>query len=258
MAIITLTTDLGTRDHYVGALKGALLSAIPEANIVDITHDIEPFNILHAAFVFRNCYYDFPEGTIHLIAVNLFYAPDADTVIVQQEGHSFVAADNGLFGLVWDEGQPQRIYRVLPEKPGLSSVSGAHGAFVQAARHLASGDLSPIAEKITAYRISRMTRPLVSEQYIRGSIVYFDRFGNAVVNIQKGDFERVANGRRFTIAFKRYADIDHISRNYASVDESEKLCFFNASGYLEIAINKGNVKQLLNLSYNDTVQIDFH
>ena len=99
MQIITLTTDLGMRDHYVGAIKGALLSAIPDANIVDISHDIESFNILHAAFVLKNCYAQFPMGTIHMVGVNAFHDSDTRILIVQQQGYYFIGVDNGFFGL---------------------------------------------------------------------------------------------------------------------------------------------------------------
>lgn len=254
MPIITLTTDLGTRDHYAGSVKGALISAIPDATIIDITHDIEPFNTLHAAHVLRNCYRDFPVGTIHLIGVNAFHDAVTATLVVQHQGCWFVAPDNGFFGLIWEEESPSSIF-LLKE---YESIFPMRDEFVRAASHIISGTVEQIAVKATTYRMSRMTKPLISEQYLRGSIVYFDRFGNAITNIQKKDFNAMVKGRNFTVAFKRYADVESLSLNYASVDESEKMCFFNSSGYLEIAINKGNARQLLNLNYSDTVQIDFH
>src|SRR6185436_10842535 len=112
MPIITLTTDLGTRDYYVGTVKGELLRAIPGAQIIDISHDIEPYNNIHGAFVLKNAYHHFPEGTIHIIGVNIFHDPESAPVIINHEGYFFVGQDNGLFGLVWDEVLPKEVFRI--------------------------------------------------------------------------------------------------------------------------------------------------
>ncbi|MFI5134617.1 MAG: S-adenosyl-l-methionine hydroxide adenosyltransferase family protein [Chitinophagales bacterium] len=259
MQIITLTTDLGTRDHYVGSVKGALLSAIPDALIIDISHDIEPFNILHAAFVLKNCYADFPKGTIHIIGVNSFHDSETGILVVKHEGYFFIGPDNGLFGLMWEEKMPAEIFKLKLNEEEMKSTLPLHDAYVRTTKEIsARGNPSAIAEKINGFRVRVMAKPVISDQFLRGSIIYFDRFGNAVVNIQRNEFESLLNGKRFTIIFKRYSDIESISENYSAVEESEKLCFFNSSGYLELAINKGNAKQLLNLAQGDVVQIEFH
>lgn len=251
MAVITLTTDLGMRDHYAGSLKGALMSAIPGSTIIDITHEIEPFNILHAAEVIRNCYGQFPANTLHLISVNLHDQRGTRTLMVKRERYCFVLPDNGLIGLIWEDDKNSEVYAMPSGMPWRDSL-------VHAARISLHDDLEKTGERITDYRISRMSRPLIAKEFIKGSIIYFDRFGNAVVNISRTDFEGAVNGRKFTLLFKRYSDLDSFGESYASVDEGEKVCFFNSSGNMEIALNKGNAKQLLNLNTGDSVQIDFH
>jgi len=180
-------------------------------------------------------------------------------LIVLHEGYFFIGPDNGLFGLMWEEKMPTGIFKLKLTSAEMKSTLPLHDAGVRAAKEISQrNNLTAFSEKIDAFRIRRMSKPVISQQFLRGNIIYFDRFGNAVVNIQRDDFDSFVNGRRFTVVFKRYADIESISSNYSAVEESEKLCFFNSSGYLELAINKGNAKQLLNLAQGDVVQIEFH
>ena len=256
--LITLTTDLGTRDFYVGAVKGALLTAIPDAQLVDISHNIDPQNVLHGAFVLKNSYRHFPADTLHLIGVNTFHDGDSSVLVIQHEGHSFIGHDNGLFGLIWDDVMPKDIFRITPLPDDTEHRLPLSRLFVHAAKHLtAGGSAAAIGVKIKEYRKMMQGKPIVATNFIKGSIIYFDRFGNAMVNIRREEFDRERKGRSFLIIFKRYTDVESLSLNYASVEESEKLCFFNSAGYLEIAINKGNARHLLNLSEGDFVQIEF-
>jgi S-adenosylmethionine hydrolase len=160
--------------------------------------------------------------------------------------------------LIWDEQLPKEIFRIRLNDEEKLSTMPLRDVYVRAAKHLAEGKTpGEIAEKISAFRIMTMGKPITSNGFMKGSIVYFDRFGNAMVNIRKEEFERLRSGRKFLVIFKRYSDLDSLSINYAAVDESEKLCFFNSSGFLEIAINKGNAHALLNLNVGDFVQIEF-
>ena len=169
----------------------------------------------------------------------------------------FVGPDNGFFALIWDE-MPGQIFRIEPEPQERKSTLPLADLYVRVSKHLASGNKPElIAAKIPQFRIMMRGKPIISDDFMKGSIEYFDRFGNAMVNIRQDEFERVRRGRHFIIIFKRYADIESLHENYAAVEESEKLCFFNAAGYLEIAINKGNARNLLNLSLGDFVQIEF-
>ena len=100
MPIITLTTDFGTKDYFLPVIKGAILSATPQAQLIDITHAITPYDIVEAAFIFQNCWHRFPKGTVHLISVNDYYSKDARYIAFEKEGHFFIGPDNGLFSLI--------------------------------------------------------------------------------------------------------------------------------------------------------------
>jgi hypothetical protein len=259
MQIITLTSDLGNRDYYTGVAKGALLSAVPGATLVDLSHEVEPFNILHAAFILKNSYEAFPPGAIHLVAVNSFHDRATAPLLIQHDNYFFIGPDNGLFGLIWNEKIPEEIYRLTLTEEEKISTHPLSGVYVRIAKAVAEKKTpSSLGEKIARYRVKTMGQAAVNEDFIRGNIIYFDRFGNAVANILSADFNRLLKGRKFNVIFKRYSDLDALSASYSSVDESEKLCFFNSRGYLEIAINKGNARQLLNLNTGDIVQIEFH
>jgi S-adenosylmethionine hydrolase len=258
MPIITLTTDLGSRDYYAAVVKGELLRAVPGATLVDISHDIEPFNIMHGAFVLKNSYAHFPENTYHLIGVNMMHEAGIYFLVVTKDQHIFIGPDNGIFGLLWHGELPASIYQVALSEAELLSTLPMKDVYVRVVKHLVEGGHpEKIGKKVSSFRMSAMGRPMIQENSIKGSVIYFDRFENAIVNIKKNEFEQARKERSFVFYFKRYDDIDVISTNYFDVPESEKLCLFNSAGYLEIAINKGNAKGLLNLSVGDIVQVEF-
>ncbi|MBX7107682.1 MAG: SAM-dependent chlorinase/fluorinase [Chitinophagales bacterium] len=259
MAIITLTTDLGSHDHYAAAVKGELLKALPGAVPVDITHDIAPFNIMHGSFVLKNCYHHFPAGTYHLIGVNMNSEEGMVHLAVMKDGYVFIGPDNGIFGLLWDGVVPDRVYQLKVQGKEAESTLPMKDLYVRVLKHLAEGGMpEAVGVKVSSFRQSAIGRPIVAAGYIKASIIYFDRFENAVVNIRKEEFEQIRQNRPFLVYFKKYEDVDTISKNYYDVPESEKVCLFNSSGYLEIAIHKGNAMGLLNLSVGDFVQIEFH
>lgn len=258
MNIITLTTDLGTRDHYAAAVKGELLKALPDAQLVDISHDIAPFDIMHGAFVLKNCYHHFPKGTYHLIGVNQNNEAGMHQLLIMQEGYYFLGPDNGFFGLLWDGLLPDEIYQLKAGIADGTVTLPMMQYYAAAVSHLANGgNADAIGIRINNFRLSAIGKPIVAENFIRATIIYFDRFENAVVNIKRDEFEKIGRARKFRIYFKRYDDMDTISENYFGVQESEKVCIFNSSNYLEIAINKGNAMGLLNLNIGDIVQVEF-
>ncbi|HRN38646.1 MAG TPA: SAM-dependent chlorinase/fluorinase, partial [Flavobacteriales bacterium] len=183
MAIITLTSDMGTSDHYVAAVKGAILSQLKEAVIVDISHQIAPFNNRHAAFVLRNAWPHFPEGTVHIIGVN----PEADGqtphVAAGFKGHFFVGADSGIFHLLFD-GQPDTVVELtLKPDDGRLTFPTKH-VFVKAACHLArGGTIDLLGRKLAAVREQINVRPVVNNDTIRGEVIHVDHYGNVITNI---------------------------------------------------------------------------
>lgn len=264
MAIITLTTDMGLKDYYVASVKGAILTQFEDAHIIDISHSIPPFDIATASFVIRNTYRDFPKGTVHIIGVN----PEADLqtshLVVEYDEHFFIGADNGIFSLLFDR-LPSNIVELNISQDSDEMTFPTKHVFVKAACHLArGGTMEVIGRRIEEVRQRELFRAVVEGNIIRGQVIYIDSYGNVISNITESLFKEVGKGRPFTIYFRRASyDIHQISKAYHDVPEGEKLALFSATGYLEIAINKGvegsggGANKLFGLKLNDTVRIEF-
>jgi S-adenosylmethionine hydrolase len=254
MAIITMTTDLGTSDHYVGMIKGALLRLCPTATIIDITHNINPFDIVQAAFVLRHSFREFSAGTIHLVNVNNANRIPDHFLAFEKDGHFFVGPDNGLFSLVFDE-LPQSAF-LLPFDPLWRFPIKEH--FSRAAAHLVEKKpLKELGEPVDEILKRISLQPVITPSGIQGHIIHIDHYGNAILNIHRELFERTAEGRDFTLYFKTHEPLHRICAHYAEVEIGEALCRFNSTSYLEIAVNMGRASELLGLNEEDAVQIDF-
>lgn len=251
--IITLITDLGTRDHYAASLKGAMYRHCAGCTVVDVSHHVNAFNIGEAAFVLRNVYQDFPVGTIHILSVSDHDDADCRYLAVKHNDHYFIGSDNGVFSMAFGE-EPELAY----EPDLLKNLDGnEYHAMAQVADYLAKGnDIANIGRPVYEVRRRANLEPVLQEGLIRGSVIYVDRFENVVTNITRELFERALAGKRFVLFFKRRERVTHISKHFHEVPEGEKLCIFNSAGFLEIAINKGKASSLLGLGVGDTVQID--
>ncbi|MFB5946912.1 SAM hydrolase/SAM-dependent halogenase family protein [Albibacterium profundi] len=257
MGIITLTTDLGHKDFYQAALKGSLLSLLPAVRIVDISHDIAPFDLQQAAFIIKNSYHYFPKKTVHLIGVDSVYNKETRYLAMKYKGYYFIGADNGIFSLIFDD-QPEEIVEISI----IQDLKFLHfpltDIFAKAACHLAKGGkLSEIGEHVDNLVEKKTLEPIVDDDSIRGRVIYIDSFQNVITNIHKELFTQVQRDRPFVLNFKRNETISHLSWHYNEVPEGEKLCLFGISNYLEIAINKGNASGLLGLKADEVVRIEF-
>jgi S-adenosylmethionine hydrolase len=257
MPIITLTSDFGLKDHYVGTVKGSIFSELPEAQIVDISHLIPPCDILQGAYIFSNAWSHFPVGTIHIVAVNAISSIEHPHVGILHKGHYFIGNDNGLFSLVFPL-KPELIVEFNLRQDSDSLTFPTRDIFVKAACHLARGGTLEILgkrkEKLTER--SRLHQP-PGELNIRGNIIYIDSAGNLVTDITQSVFKETGKGRNFTIEIAGY-NIDKIVGKYSDVADGEMLAFFNSSGFLEIAQNKGNAVKSLKKTMNESIRIEFH
>jgi len=258
MAIITLTTDLGSKDFYQAALKGSILTILPTANIVDITHDVPSFNISYAAFVLKNAYPYFPKGTVHLVGIDSVFSENTKYVAMKFRDHYFVGADNGIFSLLFDE-KPEE----LVELNIMQDLKYLHfplvDIFVKAAIHLAKGGkLKDIGVPTENIEERMLLHPVIERDIIRGSVIYIDTFCNVITNITKDLFTKVQRNRDFTLYFRKSETITQLSWHYNEVPEGEKLCLFGISNHLEIAINKGKASGLLGLHLGDILRVEFH
>lgn len=256
MAIITLTSDWGLRDHYVGAVKGAIYSQYPDAKIVDITHNIPVFDLEPASFVIRNTYINYPKGSIHIIAVNSEATIETPHTAILYDGHYFIGSDNGIFSLIFDKA-PEMIIELNIMQDSDYFTFPTRDVFVKAACLLAKG------EKLENLGVERKTlttlfhiAPVMDNDSIKGSVIYIDGYDNVITNISEKLFKEIGKGRPYTISFRGY-DIDMLSKSYKDVEPGEKLALFGTSGQLEIAISQGNASGLLGLNLKESVRIDF-
>ena len=274
MSIITLTTDYGLKDHFVGALKGKILSEYSEAKIIDISHDIDPFNTVEASYTISASYVSFPKGTVHLIGVDMESNKENQHIVMQWNDHYFIAADNGILSMLSQKIVPQKIVAINIHDR-LASDAADLDVFVKVACHLAKGGLmNVIGKEINSIKqVTDLQAVLAADgTSLKGHVIYIDHFGNVVTNISKKYFIKVAKGRPYEIVLKT-KNIKTILPNYSAIAssdkypiksyEGEKLAIFNEAGFLEIAIFRsnpskvGSANSLLGLNYRDVINIVF-
>ncbi len=256
MPAITLTTDWGITDHYVAALKGELLSLYPGTTLVDITHQVPPFDVMRAAFVFKNAYYFFPSGTIHLVSVGAQAAKQTEWILIQDNECFIVCRNDGFFTLVTGR-QPQKA--VVIKGSDNISVADERSFLVTVLNDLLENKSLDKSGEPADKIVERSTLlPTLEENLIRGTVIHIDVFGNAVTNIDQELFHREGKGRHFEIDFpRRDVVIRKLSNSYNDVERGQLLVLFNSSSYLEIAQNQGDASGLYGLEYGDQIRISF-
>jgi S-adenosyl-L-methionine hydrolase (adenosine-forming) len=247
MALITLTSDIGHQDYLVGAIKGQLMGLDPSFQLVDITHSLTPFNYPQAAYICRGALRQFPPGTFHLILANLFDIRPEYLLLARHKGQYICIGDNGLITMILEE-SPEWVTALPLQKTDAKNALYCTQVFGKAILELDKGkDPKDIGDINVSIQVKNPLRPQLGNNWMEGQIIFIDHFENVVVNISREEFEEQRKGRSFKIVFKRDEVIDKISETYADAGEGEKLALFNAAGYLEIAINKGNAAGLLGL-----------
>jgi len=275
MSLITLTTDFGTKDHFVGAVKGAIYSELPDAKIVDITHQISPFNITETAYILKNSYKSFPDKSIHIIGVDSELSPDNKHIALLLDNHYFICPDNGLISMIASEVNPSQIVEINIHDR-IESSFPVLDVFVQVACHITrGGSLGVIGKEIKSYKKIVEIQPKINQEQtkIMGGVIYIDNYGNVISNISKKLFTEIGKGRNFTITAgghtfttvqKKYNDLVNytIDEDRSHYDGSN-LAIFNSAGFLEVAIYRSNLSSvggastLLGLSYRDNITVEF-
>ena len=204
MSIITLTTDYGLKDHFVGALKGKILSEYSEASIIDISHDIDPFNTVEASYIISASYVSFPKGTVHLIGVDMESNKENQHIVMQWNDHYFIAADNGILSMLSQKIVPQKMVAINIHDR-LHNEATDLDVFVKVACHIAKGGLmNVIGKEINGIKQVTDLQALlaIDGNSLKGHVIYIDHFGNVVTNITKKYFIEVAKGRPYEIVLK--------------------------------------------------------
>ncbi len=247
MPLITLSSDIGTHDYMTAAIKGQLMQLNSSFQILDITHQLSPFNYPQAAYIIRSAIKSFPQESFHVVMVNFYDEKIEHLLLAEHEGQFIACADNGLLTMIL-ETTPDKLVALPLEKSRTKNTLYCIQVIGDAFNELLAGKkLEQLGDVNVDYKIKNALRPMLSTDWIEGQVLLIDNFENVVVNITKTDFENQRKGRSFHIVFKRDEKIDKISETYADVPEGEKLALFNSAGYLEIAINKGNAAGLFGL-----------
>lgn len=275
MSIITLTTDFGNKDFFVASVKGAILSGVKNALIIDISHEIQPYNHSEAAYVLKNAYKTFPKGTIHIIGVESELTPENRHIAMLFEGHYFIGSDNGIFSMIKDDLKAEKIVEINiheNESPSFSILD----AFVKVASHLSRmGKLEVIGKTIKTIKQITNINPVVNnkENQILGSVIYIDNYGNVVTNINRKFFNEIGKSRDYkifarTVKFENIYDsytdaIDFSSPKEKREEDGKKIAIFNSANHLELGIYKSNPKtygsaaSLFGLDYRDPITVKF-
>ena len=255
MALITFLSDFGEIDHYAATIKAKIYGLNPEQKIIDISHRIKPFNLPHGSFVLKSVFREFPEGTVHLVAVDSSPKTNTGYIAIKLEGHYFIGADNGLLSLI-SEKEPTEVVKINTEA-SISSLFVEKEILAPIANQIANGgNLSKIGTQYTEMKRLLNKKSRASRQKISGHVIHVDHYGNLVTNIELRDFEILNKNKKVSINYGRTSS-NQIHEGYDSVVYGESFHVFNSQGLLEIGINMGHGAELLGLDYDSPVTILF-
>lgn len=256
--VITLMTDFGTNDHFVGVMKGVILNINPQVQIVDITHTIPPQDVHGAAFLINSTYRYFPAGAIHVVVVDPGVGSRRRAIVCQTDTAYFVCPDNGVLSYILGNDTAHRVVALGNTDYWLSEVSNTfHGRdiFAPAAAHLSRGiSLSQFGDAVNNVVRLPIQIPQVTKTAIVGSVIWVDRFGNLITNLTSDMLESFGMNDGFVVKAGT-AEIHRLNRAYAESEEGECLAIIGSSGYLEISINQGSASQVIGLKRNDVIEI---
>lgn len=252
MAVLTITSDFGSKDYYQGALKGALVSHLPDLKVIDISHSVPAYDIVYAAYIVKNSMINFPRGTIHFIPVNNLPEVEKNYLFAELNGQFFLCPDNGLISMLLED-EVQKVYRIpgaLIELPYYSHMVHVIESVVDKKKRAA---LRPCND----FRQAINLRPVTDPNEIRGAIIHIDHYGNLVSNIRLENFEEVASNRNFKIYLKPRLTIEDIHDDISSLAPGEVFAQFNAAGLLCFGLCLSSMASLYDFEVNTDFQIKF-
>ena len=268
MSIISITSDYGNKDSTKGFLKGLLYSQLENPIIVDISHEVSPFNIIEASYIIKNSYKSFPRGSIHIVDVDADKTPEQEHIVVIFDEHYFVTANNGILSLISEELRPNKVIAITFE-------GNKFDVFSKVASHIhRGGNINLVGNEINKIKeLKDLKIRIKSENQILGNVIYVDNYGNIVTNISKNFFEEHRKERNYSIN-ARSIIFDNIYNSYTEAinfdkekiyreEEGKKIAIFNNAGYLELGVYKsnpstiGSAQTLFGLNYGDTISIIF-
>ncbi len=275
MPIVTLTTDFGHKDYSVSVIKGALIQQISNVRIIDISHEISPYNPSETAYILKNAFQSFPKGSIHIIGVESEWTPENSHLVMEFQEHYFISSDNGVLSLIKEDFIATKIVEINIHKKVISAFP-VLDVFINVAAHIArNGKLEVIGKSITEIKELTNIKPVINKDknQILGSVIYIDNYGNLVTSIKESLFHEVGKSRGFTI-FARNVKFKKIYKSYSQAinfklpkekreEDGKKIALFNTAGHLELAVYKSNpltvggAGSLFGLGYRDPVTVQF-
>ncbi|MCX7662000.1 MAG: S-adenosyl-l-methionine hydroxide adenosyltransferase family protein [Candidatus Omnitrophica bacterium] len=258
MRCISLLTDFGLSDNFVGVMKAVILKINPSVSIIDISHNIEPQNVFQASFLLKHSFKYFPKGTIHLAIVDPGVGTDRKAILVKTRNYFFIAPDNGVLSLTLEEESPQEIIQIDNPKYFLKPVSHTfHGRdiFSPVAGYLSRGiSIYNFGKPIKKIKKIHFPKPEIKKDKLYGQIIYIDNFGNLVTNISKDTFLGFVRKRKFVLRIRNKI-INRISTSYQDSDKKETIALFNSFDSLEISIREGSAKEALKAEISTPIEI---
>ena len=275
MPIVTLTTDFGHKDYSVSVIKGALIQQISNVRIIDISHEISPYNPSETAYILKNAFQSFPKGSIHIIGVESEWTPENSHLVMEFQEHYFISSDNGVLSLIKEDFVATKIVEINIHEKVISAFP-VLDVFINVAAHIArNGKLEVIGKSITEIKELTNIKPVINKDknQILGSVIYIDNYGNLVTSIKESLFHEVGKSRDFTI-FARNVKFKKIYKSYSQAinfnlpkgkreEDGKKIALFNTAGHLELAVYKSNpltvggAGSLFGLGYRDPVTVQF-
>lgn len=253
MPILTLTTDFGDQSFDIAAIKGKIMSTSLETRIVDITHNIKIYDKLNAAYSLKNASIHFPPKTIHFTNINLKEGNDR-FLVIERNLQYYLCPDNGFVNMMFPE-EDFTAYAI----DGLSSnfsYEEIHNKLCEIIKYAENNyDITTFGTKTNSYQRSPLARASVLPEMIKASVLYMDRYDNAITNVSKEMFYNYIENRPFKISVRRDY-VSKIHKHYSEVEPGEMVCIFNSANLLEIAINNGSARNLLGMENTTLVMIE--
>lgn len=261
MPVITLTTDFGLSDHFVGVVKGVILGIAPAATIVDITHQITPYEIGEAAFIIAETHKHFPAKSVHVVIVDPGVGTARRPILVESGGQYFLGPDNGVLSMVYQR-RLSKVREVSNRKlflPNMSATFHGRDVFAPVAAHLASGKVRPsqVGKSIEDYLHTQLDNPTrTGTRCWAGCVLKVDRFGNLITNFNVEMFPDVRT--RPIVMIPGVARVERFIQTYAEGGAGEAAVIVGSSGYLEVVVNQGSASKLLGCIAGSPVELSIY
>jgi S-adenosylmethionine hydrolase len=255
--VVTLTTDFGLSDHYVGTMKGVILRICPNAQVVDISHDVMAYGVAEGAYVIAQAYRYFPKRTVHVVVVDPGVGSQRRAIVAEAGGQYFVAPDNGVLGMIYAR-EKHKVRVLANERYFVKPVSRTfHGRdiFSPVGAHLAAGvKASRLGKRVDDYVQPDFARPAQTKPGTwSGHILKIDRFGNIVTNFRASDLPKPAAGS-ISLTIGSHA-VTSVAANYADSAPGEPFVISGSGGYLEVSINQSSAARRIGCQAGDRVEL---